>query len=329
MSLDVFAGREKRDVAVAYLAGALSSGSVTHAYLLTGAESSGKEDVALRFASGIVADGDEGEFECARRLAHPDVHVCEPDGVRTYSVALVREIVADATLAPIRSARKVYLLPSADALGASAANALLKTLEEPPEDTVLILLAPSESSVLDTIRSRCEHLSLAGGGGRPDSDGEVFAIMRDVAGGCSDRVLLAHAKRLSERAGKGGEAIERERAAEQERNAEFLSAAAARDFEKRTQTMVKAAQNQELGRLLDIAGAWLRECLLVQQGTPGLCAYPDETSHVMDTATSARPDDVLAAIDAVGRCRERVAYNVSPVLALEAMLIEVRRSLAQ
>ena len=326
--IDVFAGREQRDTAVAYLHNALASGNITHAYLLTGPQASGKEDVALRFAAALVAAGNQQEFDTARRLAHPDVHVYEPEGVRTYSVAAVRELVADTMLAPIRAPRKVYIVSQAEALNASSANALLKTLEEPPSDTVLILLAPGERSVLETIRSRCEHLAFAGGDTRPDPDQELFGMLRDVAGGCGNRTLLAHAKRFAERAKAGGEDIERERAQELQRNADFLSPAAVKDYEKRTGTLVKAAQQQELVRQLDVLDAWLRDCLLVQQGAPELAAYADEAAATMQVASSAGPSGVLDALQAVATCRARVTYNVSPQLAAEALFLEIRSALA-
>ena len=326
---DVFAGREERDTAVAFLAGALGQGSVVHAYLLVGPPASGKEDVALRFAAALVADGDAGEFDTARRLAHPDVHIFEPDGVAGYKVAGIRELVADAAKSPVRSACKAYIVNAADTLNDSSANALLKTLEEPSADTVLILLAPTEGSVLETVRSRCEVLTLAGTDIRPDADAEVFSAMRDVATGCGDRALLAHARRISERAKGGGDDITRERAEELERVADFLSASATKDHDERTSTLVRAAQADELLRLVDAAAAWLREVLLVSLGAPEMCAHPSESAVVMQVATQAPPDGAVRALEAVGECRTRLACNVSGQLAVEAMLLEVRSALVR
>ncbi len=78
---------------------------------------------------------------------HPDVHYYAPAGVNGYLVEQVREIVADTALAPIMAGKKVYILDRVDLLG-TAANAFLKTLEEPPADVVLILLGRTRESVL-------------------------------------------------------------------------------------------------------------------------------------------------------------------------------------
>ena len=81
------------------------------------------------------------------RKKHPDVRMFEPEGAAGYLVEQVRGIVADTALAPIQADRKVYILDRVDLLGVQAANAFLKTLEEPPADVVLILLARTRESV--------------------------------------------------------------------------------------------------------------------------------------------------------------------------------------
>lgn len=327
--MEAFTDAQRRQTAVAYLEEALASGKVTHAYLLVGDEDSGKEDVALRFASALVAGDDEGEFQAARRLAHPDVHVYEPDGIRTYSIALVRELAADASLAPIRSSRKVYIVTHAEALAESSANALLKTLEEPPPDAVLVLLAEREGSVLDTIRSRCELLSFAGSSARPDGNPEVFAMVGRLAASCDNRTLLADASRFVELSEEEGEGIERRRQEEFERISDFISGKAAKDYEERTGKLVKASQQKALDEELDAVASWLRDCLLVQQGAPELSVCPGEAPRVLQVATSATASGVLEALSAVNSCRERFTYNVSPQLAVEAMFIEIREALCQ
>lgn len=139
----------------------------THAYLFTGPAGSNKTQSAFALAQALMcpkgAHGPRGGVcgDCdacmrIRRNAHPDVRLFEPAGVNGYLVEQIRDIVADVSLAPIQGALKVYILDRVDLLGTSAANAFLKTLEEPPANVVLILLGRTRESVLPTIASRCQ-----------------------------------------------------------------------------------------------------------------------------------------------------------------------------
>lgn len=140
---------------------------VTHAYLFVGPAGSNKTQAAYALAQALLcpkgAKGPRGGIcgaceNCTRvrRKTHPDIHFYEPEGASGYLVEQIREIVNDVYLAPIQATKKVYILDRVDLLGRSAANAFLKTLEEPPEDVVLILLGRTRESVLPTIVSRCQ-----------------------------------------------------------------------------------------------------------------------------------------------------------------------------
>lgn len=150
-----------------FLRSTVKSDHLTHAYLFAGPAGSNKTQAAHAFAQAIVcpkgasgprggACGDCDNCSRVRKKTHPDVHYCEPEGVGGYLVEQVREIMADVSLSPIQASRKVYIIDRADLLNRSAANAFLKTLEEPPEDVVLILLGRTRDSVLSTIASRCQ-----------------------------------------------------------------------------------------------------------------------------------------------------------------------------
>lgn len=150
-----------------FLRTSVKGGRVTHAYLFVGPSGSNKTMAAYALAQALMCpkgpDGPRGGQcgacdACGRimRKKHPDVHYYAPAGVNGYLVEQVREIVADTALAPIMANKKVYILDRVDLLGTSAANAFLKTLEEPPADVVLILLGRTRESVLPTILSRCQ-----------------------------------------------------------------------------------------------------------------------------------------------------------------------------
>lgn len=140
---------------------------VTQAYLFVGPAGSNKTLAAYALAQALMCPkgprgprggmcGDCNRCDKVMRRKHPDVRYYAPAGASGYLVEQVREIVADTSLAPIQADKKIYILDRVDQLGASAANAFLKTLEEPEADVVLILLARTRESVLPTIVSRCQ-----------------------------------------------------------------------------------------------------------------------------------------------------------------------------
>jgi DNA polymerase III subunit delta' len=133
----------------------------TQAYLFVGPQSVGKEAVALRFAAGLLGGVDDAR---ARRLAlaaaHPDLRVLEPEGAASLGVDQAREVVSRASLAPLEADRSVFLFPDAGAMTESAANVLLKTLEEPLADVVFLLVAESEDDFPPTVASRCRTVHM-------------------------------------------------------------------------------------------------------------------------------------------------------------------------
>ena len=145
---DVFDGIIGQPKVREFLRSCVSSDRVSHAYLFCGPAGSNKTQAAYAFARAILCEGDpcadcEGctSQMCRHivRKAHPDVHYLAPEGAQGYVVDQIRDVMADTLLAPIQAKRKVYIIDRVDLLGTAAANAFLKTLEEPPSDVVLIL----------------------------------------------------------------------------------------------------------------------------------------------------------------------------------------------
>lgn len=131
------------------------------AYLFVGPESVGKEAVALRFAAGLLGgDTDERARRLALMRAHPDLRVLEPEGATSLGVDQAREVVSRASLAPVEASRSVFLFPDAGAMTEQAANALLKTLEEPSAQVVFLLVAGSEDDFPPTVSSRCRTVHM-------------------------------------------------------------------------------------------------------------------------------------------------------------------------
>lgn len=165
MTACVFDDLPGQERVAAYLRAAVESGSTSHAYLFVGPQGSGKRTAAVLLACALICD-DDGCGVCpacmrVRRGAHPDVRVVTPQGASTYLVEQVRdELVPDMWLAPADGHAKVYIIECAETLGDSAANAFLKTLEEPPASVRIVLLTDDYDAVLPTIVSRCQVIRL-------------------------------------------------------------------------------------------------------------------------------------------------------------------------
>jgi DNA polymerase III delta' subunit len=135
-----------------------------HAYLFVGPDGVGKAFVARAFA-GLILCPQKGEHQEAcrscRRIRsgnHPDLVLVEPEGRTSLGVDQARAMISQASLVPVESERRVFLVEEAEMMTEQAANALLKTLEEPNPSTVFLLVAESEDDFPPTVASRCRRV---------------------------------------------------------------------------------------------------------------------------------------------------------------------------
>lgn len=140
---------------------------VAHAYLLEGIRGTGKKEIALLITKSLFCDSlIEGFKPCeachnCRRINsgnHPDVHKVEPDGLSIKKLQ-IQELQEEFSKKGVESSRKVYMISDADKMSVSAANSLLKFLEEPNSQTTAFLLTEQPQQLLPTILSRCQILS--------------------------------------------------------------------------------------------------------------------------------------------------------------------------
>jgi len=136
---------------------------MTHAWLFTGPPGSGRSSAAVAFAQSLICSnngcGTCGDCNAARTSGHPDVEIIRTEGL-SIKVEEIRELLTRVAWAPSMGGWRVVVMEDADRLTESAANALLKAIEEPGTRTVWLLCAPTLHDVLPTIRSRCRHLQL-------------------------------------------------------------------------------------------------------------------------------------------------------------------------
>ena len=141
--------------------------SISHAYILAGDKGIGKSKIAREFAMELICDKNTGCGECpaCRQFlagAYPDFFYMDAEGKESIGIDRIREnIVNDVSIRPYHGKVKIYIIDEADKMTVGAQNALLKTIEEPPEYVVILLLVRNMSILLETIRSRCIKLLLS------------------------------------------------------------------------------------------------------------------------------------------------------------------------
>lgn len=348
----------------------ISSGRVTHAYLFTGPAGSNKTAAAYAFAQAIICK-DHGCGECddckrAQRRAHPDIRYYAPEGVHGYLVEQIRTIVADSMLAPIRARCKVYILDRVDLLGTQAANAFLKTLEEPPEGVVFILLGRTHEAVLPTIVSRCQvvpfrHIPATQAAGivsqntgtspefarisieacdgsitnafdfarsneRKEFRRRVIEILESLEHADS-RDVLEYAQELIERSKAPLDNVRTKQEEELSDSEEFLARSAIKQIEARQKRALSAASVRYLGQLTAIIRSWLRDLMVISAQTPELVVNVDCKDYLAQTASRISTDSIIRVLRETYRCDEAIAYNVSPETCLDVLLFEIRKVL--
>ena len=141
-------------------------GRISHFYLISGPEGSGKRTLAWLLAAAILCKGTDRPCltcpACRKVLsnAHPDFITVDDPEKKTVSVDLIRQARADIYVQPNEADKKIYLFPRGQDMGLPGQNALLKVLEEPPSYGVFLLLTDHAEKLLPTVRSRCTELSM-------------------------------------------------------------------------------------------------------------------------------------------------------------------------
>lgn len=139
------------------------SQEMTHAWIFTGPPGSGRSSAAIAFAQALVCKengcGVCNDCTTAKSGAHPDVEIIKSEGL-SIKIDEIRELLTRTAWAPSMGGWRVVVMEDADRLTESAANALLKAIEEPGLRTVWLLCAPTLHDILPTIRSRCRHIQL-------------------------------------------------------------------------------------------------------------------------------------------------------------------------
>ena len=153
---------------IRHIKNAIETGKVSHSYIFTGEPGSGKKLLAATFATTLKCEEKKAEpcmkcDSCKKAIGknHPDIIMVSHEKPGTISIDEIREqVINDVAIKPYCSPYKIYIIADAEMMTIQAQNALLKTIEEPPEYAVIMLLTSNADSLLPTIQSRCVRLDL-------------------------------------------------------------------------------------------------------------------------------------------------------------------------
>lgn len=307
-----------KEKAFEYLVQAWQGGRLAHAYLIHGQRGVGKRELAEAFCD-LVGGGKTGGFQRA------EVTVIEPESKsRRISVAQIRELEGHLTMRS-GTAGKVGVIVDADRMNDASSNAFLKTLEEPPANTHLLLLTAQPEALLDTILSRCIAIALRAEGVRKlEASERRMAEVLDarLSGGwpttgdalsLAAEVLALLAEVKSDIAARCDEEMQ----SEVEHFAKTTDSKAwLAEREDHFQAAAEAAYRRERARIIGIASQWWADVLRHQQGgTIELTEWSETTGRMAAEVTSQQVIDMLASLDSLQAMLDR---NVQEAIAIEA-----------
>ncbi|MFC1920682.1 ATP-binding protein [Chloroflexota bacterium] len=328
-------GQEK---SVDLLRRGLETGSLSHAYLFTGPAHTGKMTLALNLAQALNCEGAErpcNQCNSCRKISegkYADIRIIAINGSddsaetkqRTeISIDQIREIQHSASLPPFEGTCKVFIIDGAESLSLEAANSLLKTLEEPEERVVFILLAVNEQLLPETVISRCQIMKLS-----PVSTAEIeVALIEEHNTEPDNARLLA---RLSH--GCPGWAVTatvddnllRQRTEWLDEMVAVINADSGERFTYAAQLATQFSQKREL--VYEKLELWLdlwRDLLLIKVDSIGNTTNIDRLDSLSTMAESyslAQIRDFVKNIQAAG---EQLRQNASPRLVLEVLMLDI------
>ena len=307
---------------VTQLQNAVASERVAGAYLFSGEQGVGKETVALYFANLILCEQSTesnapcGECRACRKIKsgnHPDLRIIRPDGAQ-IKIDQIRELQQQIFYQPLEGPRKIYIFANSERMNDHAANALLKTLEEPPAASTLILLTENLESILLTIRSRCqilpfypmliEQLTEALMDRFPIDDDEAAARAAILSRGVVGKAITLLEKGVVAESEKVPEILE-----ETDPLAAFRLA---EQFEKNLDS-------------LDELITWYRDLLFLQQGVPvELMTHTNALDKLQALVPRYSRIRIQQAIKTVFQTKELLKRtNVTKIFALEIMCLKL------
>lgn len=313
--------------AVQQLRRAIECDELPHALLLTGPESVGKRTLAELVVAALLCRADENKpcgvcLSCRKLRSgnHPDLILVTPeDRTAHLKIDQIREVERFLALTPIESAHKIALIGDFERATVGAANALLKTLEEPPSYAHLVLLALDADLLLPTIVSRAQHIPL-----RPLAVADVEDALVRVWNVDPERARLL--ARMS--GGRIGWAVQAAASADvYERTraiVDTLLAVLEQDLPSRFETaQVLAREGATLPEVLEYWLTFWRDVLLVQAGENDEVIHTDRHTLLDAIAAAIAVQDTVRVLDTLENAQEALLTNANTQLLVENVLLDL------
>ncbi len=317
---------------IAHLERAIQTGKISHAYIFSGDKGTGKKTLADAFAMALQCTG-EGERPCGvchscRQAAggsHPDIIYVQHERPTSIGVDDVRaQLEGDIRIRPYNGRYKIYIVQDAEKMTIPAQNAVLKTIEEPPEYAVILLLTTNEESFLDTIRSRCVTLKLM-----PVPDSQVKAYLMEemrvpdyqadicatfAQGNIGKAVRLASSDDFAAVKASAMRLI---------RNAGKMEISEIIDYVKDVQEYKVSIQDY-----LDILALWYRDMVYFKatRDIDGII-FKDELRTIRETVRVCSYEGVEEVMKAIETAKARLSANVNFDLTMELLFLVIKENI--
>jgi len=307
---------------------AVSNNKLSHAYLFSGPAGTGKRLVAMRLAKSLQCDAECGK-PCDRCLPckkveegnHPDISVVEPDG-QFIKVEQIREMQKRVGYKPFEGKATVCIIDGADRLNISAANSLLKTLEEPPAQTHLILTAENIRVVIPTILSRCQRINFS-----PLSDEEVEEILKEDEAFTSEDIKADIKAVAAMSGGSPGKALSIAGAFPLDEKDLFLKELSGMDSAEKAflfaEKLVARDQIDRLMEKLELLKFFMRDVMLTKLGQSSKVVNTGQNDIIVKRAEQLTVKEIISKLEMISETEKSITMNANKRLAVETMLLKL------
>lgn len=314
-----------------YIRNAVREDKVSHAYILNGERGAGKKMLANLFATTLLCEkgGPDPCNEChscrqAESGNHPDIIKVTHEKPNSISVDDIREQVNNTIMIkPYQGPYKVYIIPQADMMTTQAQNALLKTIEEPPEYAVIMLLTENADTLLPTINSRCVMLKLRNIKDTlikkylmetmqvPDYKADMCTAF--AQGNMGRAIMLANSEHFNE---IRDEAVQLLKYINEMELSEIVQAVSR-----------ITAYKLEINDYLDIIMIWYRDVLLYK-ATKDMdkVVFKDQIKYIKERAKRSSYEGIELIIESLEKAKARLKANVNFDLVMELLFLTIKEN---
>lgn len=314
-----------------HLQNAIAMNKVSHAYIINGERNAGKEFIARVFAMALQCEKKEAEpcgecHSCKQALSNnqPDIIYISHEKPNTIGVEDIRaQINNDIVIKPYSSPRKIYIVNEGEKMTPQAQNALLKTLEEPPEYAVIVILTTNVEALLPTVLSRCVVLNM-----KPVSDALVKKYLMEQLGvpDYKANICVAFAR------GNIGKAKLLASSEEFEKVKDEAISLVKNINDMEIHEIVKAIKKIseykfDVNDYLDILMAWYRDVLFFKATKDvNSLVFKEEIQQIMRVSDRSTYEGIETIVNALQSAKKRLEANVNFDLTMELLLLAIQEN---